>query len=665
MNLHKFTHYRGFSFKETRLVYETYNIASEFSEGASRSVAAIWNTIRNALENLATTGNGVYLDGGVGSNWQQMNRSVLSFDSSVINETDVLTAKVTMKVSIGNNDFSTNTVAVSATSASNTAYTTGDANIANFGGTKFSTVASTTSSADRDFVFNASGIAHVDVSGFTKIGLLIEFDYDDAEPSNPGSGTRSGYQYSGSGHLLIVTTPVVPTLTTSATSSITSTTATGNGNVTGDGGDPGGISEKGFLVSTLIDPEIGDAGVIRFIHATTALGAFTFAMTGLTPGTAYFVRPYAENQTGFGYGTSDSFTTTSVAPSVTTNQVSEIGESSATGNGVVDSDGGETITERGIVLNTSPNPDLTDTKFAVAGQEGAFTAELSGLLASTTYHVRAFATNSVGTTFGANISFVTVASQDNFVFNGFGLQNTIIVTTRILYDQMPNREVRARALPREDGELILGSNWRRKIVRLTGYILETTAALLDAKIDEMKEELSFEESVLDIKVQGVIRRYRATLINANNMFDREGWMLTFIPFTLEFLCHEAFAGTLGFSENEFLAETSLANNKTITNVGTAPAKPIITLTLTTLSGITKIGVTNNTTSQTITVQRTFTSSEVLVIDSDNKIVTVDGLEVDYDGVFPDLQQDDNSIDIDFTGTSATYDINIKNKDLFF
>lgn len=75
----------------------------------------------------------------------------------------------------------------------------------------------------------------------------------------------------------------------------------------------------------------------------------------------------------------------------------------------VTGDGGAAITERGVVYGTSANPTLSNSKQVVAGTTGTFSATLGGLSNSTSYYVRAYATNSVGTTYGSQIDFTTLA----------------------------------------------------------------------------------------------------------------------------------------------------------------------------------------------------------------------------------------------------------------
>jgi hypothetical protein len=99
-------------------------------------------------------------------------------------------------------------------------------------------------------------------------------------------------------------------------------------------------------------------------------------------------------------------------PTIATGAVGSITRTSATITGNdVSSDGNSAITERGVVLSTSANPTLADTKVAVSGTTGTFDAGVTGLAPGATYHVRAFATNAIGTTYGADVSFNTPANN--------------------------------------------------------------------------------------------------------------------------------------------------------------------------------------------------------------------------------------------------------------
>jgi|GEM_PF-1272708 uncharacterized protein (TIGR02145 family) len=103
---------------------------------------------------------------------------------------------------------------------------------------------------------------------------------------------------------ITVTAPVeVPTVTTANVSSISQNTATSGGNVTADGGAP--VTARGVCWSTSANPTISDSKT----EDGTGMGSFTSNITGLTANTTYYVRAYATNSAGTGYGEQITFTT--------------------------------------------------------------------------------------------------------------------------------------------------------------------------------------------------------------------------------------------------------------------------------------------------------------------------------------------------------------------
>lgn len=117
----------------------------------------------------------------------------------------------------------------------------------------------------------------------------------------------------------------------------------------------------------------------------------------------------AVTNTGYASGEGIAFalsvTLAQQSPSVTTNPVTNIGATSADGNGSVDSDGNSTITERGFCWSTSVDPTTAGSKVTSSGTTGAYSATMTGLTAGTLYYVRAYAINAVGTAYGNNKTF--------------------------------------------------------------------------------------------------------------------------------------------------------------------------------------------------------------------------------------------------------------------
>lgn len=113
---------------------------------------------------------------------------------------------------------------------------------------------------------------------------------------------------------------------------------------------------------------------------------------------------------------------------LTTTAVANITATTVTSGGTIVSDGGATITQRGVVWSTSANPTIAlATKTTDGSGMGSFTSTITGLTPATNYHLRAYATNSAGTSYGAEVSFTTPAGNlppDMGGSGGFGLPDT-------------------------------------------------------------------------------------------------------------------------------------------------------------------------------------------------------------------------------------------------
>jgi len=96
-------------------------------------------------------------------------------------------------------------------------------------------------------------------------------------------------------------------------------------------------------------------------------------------------------------------------PSVSTTDVTEITEVSATGGGNVTDDGGTEVIARGVCWSTSTGPTLDDDATNDGIGTGSFTSEMTALTLGTTYYVRAFAINiEKGTAYGNEVTFKTL-----------------------------------------------------------------------------------------------------------------------------------------------------------------------------------------------------------------------------------------------------------------
>jgi len=100
-----------------------------------------------------------------------------------------------------------------------------------------------------------------------------------------------------------------------------------------------------------------------------------------------------------------------VLPVVTTAMIGSIQTNTVVAGGNVTDDGGTPVTSRGICWSNTPNPTIANNKTTDGSGIGIYTSSITGLIGDSTYYVRAYATNNVGTSYGAQVSFKTLQSQ--------------------------------------------------------------------------------------------------------------------------------------------------------------------------------------------------------------------------------------------------------------
>lgn len=197
----------------------------------------------------------------------------------------------------------------------------------------------------------------------------------------------------------------LPTLRTDSVTRIAATTATCGGEVLADGGFA--VTARGVCWSTATQPTISNN------HTTDniGLGPFASSLTGLEPATTYYVRAYATNPAGTAYGEQRTFTTESGLPTVVTAEATDISATSITIGGTVMADGGFAVTARGVCYSTQPNTTLANPHTTDGSGTGTFGSSITGLQSNTTYYVRAYATNAIGTAYGEDVTVVTINNQ--------------------------------------------------------------------------------------------------------------------------------------------------------------------------------------------------------------------------------------------------------------
>lgn len=197
-----------------------------------------------------------------------------------------------------------------------------------------------------------------------------------------------------------------PTVTTNTATSIGNNTAMLNGKVMWSGS--ASVTEYGFYYGTDPSPR----SKVTFNASVAENEQFNYELNGLDTGTTYYYEAYATNDYGTSYGYVLSFIAREPdnqdrGPRVATDSAINIGNNTATLNGVVLASGGSNITEYGFLYGNSTSLSNKVKVGSTITAIESFNYTLSGLNGGTTYYFEAYVTNDNGTFYGSVLNFTS------------------------------------------------------------------------------------------------------------------------------------------------------------------------------------------------------------------------------------------------------------------
>jgi uncharacterized protein (TIGR02145 family) len=174
------------------------------------------------------------------------------------------------------------------------------------------------------------------------------------------------------------------------------------------------------------------------------VGSFSIKQSGFAGGgTKYHARAFAVNSYGVFYGEEKIFFTQFDVPTIQLTSLKDFGLSAFAYINIPDS-GGKTITQRGIVYSTTENPTTLNDKILSGTGIGEFSITITGLTQKTTYFVRAFASNEVGTAYSnqikltTNTASTTISDIEGNTYNTINIGNQIWMTSNLSTSRFRN-----------------------------------------------------------------------------------------------------------------------------------------------------------------------------------------------------------------------------------
>jgi len=246
-------------------------------------------------------------------------------------------------------------------------------------------------------------------------------------------------------------------------------------------------------------------------------------------------------------------------------------------------------------------------------------------------------------------------------FNSNNLESAYLLINKLNKSDIPTREIQNENLSFQDGFKTLSNFWRSRTIVIGGTIDASSSAHLASLLDTLKKNLSGVDKNLDVDYGASTRRFKGTL--ARFEAPEEFYNITHLPYSAEFICQPFGYGTsdVSFASNDI---TAASKNETMTIQGTYKPNPIITLTFGTSASASSVVVTNNTTGDAITITTAMVDGDVLIINTETKKITLNGIQIDFTGPIPEFAIDDNSLTIDMSGSVIKYDLLISYTPLY-
>jgi hypothetical protein len=249
-------------------------------------------------------------------------------------------------------------------------------------------------------------------------------------------------------------------------------------------------------------------------------------------------------------------------------------------------------------------------------------------------------------------------------YNSNSLQTTSIITQEVNHDDMSDNVSDVFRLYNASTNVVpYPDQFDPKTITLRGQIINATIAGLETQLDTFRGYFVGTGKSLDIGYAAGTRRYLIAKVNKVAIDHKEG--LNWAKFEIQMITASLGQATSFTVLQNLTSRTAGYYAHTVTFPGNAPyQQPVFTLTYSAISasGSKTVNVGNDTNGQMITVTRsTWTSGDILIVDSSTQSVQVNGIDVAFTGAFPEFPAGSGTLSYsdDFTSRSFTYNVKAK------
>lgn len=196
---------------------------------------------------------------------------------------------------------------------------------------------------------------------------------------------------------------------------------------------------------------------------------------------------------------------------------------------------------------------------------------------------------------------------------------------------LPERDIKMHKIARRSLSIITSAEYSQKSIPVFMRVCSGSRQDTEATLTQIKGQLQPQNGTLEVEQSGELYQYTATM----NEFNIE-WDGQYAYVTIVFIASTPVAESASESQLFSLTTTLASDGASFIVGGSYIAEPIISLLYSTVTGGTggSVSVFNASTNQGITITGDFTNGTIVEIDSSNYTVLVNGLQADFEGLFP-------------------------------
>jgi len=244
--------------------------------------------------------------------------------------------------------------------------------------------------------------------------------------------------------------------------------------------------------------------------------------------------------------------------------------------------------------------------------------------------------------------------MSDIYFDGQLLNSAQVVCNKLNRQDMPERFLQQENLAFQDGFITQKALWKERKVIIEGIITATTENIFQNVLDALKSKLKGINKNLSLPYvrNETSVNYKATLVSFK--CPEEHYNLTFIPWRAEFVCQPYGFGTLTYNAQSFNVVTTPFYSSVQVG-GFQPTLPVHTITFEATTSASSCALYNTTNGQGCDITHALTTGDILIINTLTQTVTLNGTQIDFSGLFPELESGSNSLRIYMGGSPFKYD----------